>query len=260
MQRLNLKNRKGQNIVGVLEIPEGEIKGTCIVQHGWGGNKEKSTVQAMKNGFLESGFQAFNFDATNTFGESDGDYEKSTLGLHWEDFEDVTKWVQQQDWFVGPLAITGHSKGGYAVARYAEEHPEEVGYVVPVAPVVSGELSFKEYEARDPEGLKKWKEEGIIETTCDKEPGRVKRKHWFQMEERLQHDLLPSVDKITMPVLLIVGSKDSSCLGQTKVLFDAIPGGNKEIKIIEGAPHSYYEQSEQEECTNAIKNWLNKQI
>ena len=259
MQKLNLKNRKGQNIVGVLEKHEGEIKGTCVVQHGWGGNKEKPTVQAMKKGFLESGFQTFNFDATNTFGESDGDYEKSTLGLHWEDLEDVVKWVQEQEWFVGPLALTGHSKGGYAVARYAEEYPEEVSYLVPVAPVVSGKLSLKAMQEREPDVLEKWREDGVIETRSEKSEV-VKRKHWFQMEERLKHDLLPAANRIIMPVLLIVGSKDGHCFEQTEILFDNLPEGNKELKIIEGAPHSYYEKSEQDECTDAIKDWLNKQV
>lgn len=259
MKKLNLKNRKGQDIVGVLEKPEGKVKGTCVVQHGWGSYKEKPTVQAMKNGFLESGFQTFNFDTTNSFGESDGNFEKSTLGLHWEDLEDVAKWVQQQDWFIGPLALTGHSKGGYSVVRYAEEHSEEVGYLVSVAPVVSGKLSFKATEEREPGKLEKWKQDGVMESTSEK-TGITKRKHWFQMEERLQHDLLPNIDKLTMPTLLIVGSKDEHCLKQTQILFDTIQGSNKEIKIIKGAPHSYYKKSEQEECTNAIKNWLSKQI
>lgn len=75
--------------MGVLEKPNGETRGTCVIQHGWGSSKSSSTIQAVKNAFLEDGFQTFNFDTTNSFGESDGDYEKSTLGLHAEDFEGV---------------------------------------------------------------------------------------------------------------------------------------------------------------------------
>ena len=44
MKKLTLTNRKGQNIVGVLEKPMAAVRGTCVVQHGWGGTKEKSTV------------------------------------------------------------------------------------------------------------------------------------------------------------------------------------------------------------------------
>jgi len=161
MKTIEVTNRKGQRIVGDLETPlQGKIKGTCIVQHGWGGHRNKTTIQAAKNAFLETGFQTFNFDTTNSFGESDGNYEKSTLGLHWEDLEDVVQWSQKQDWFVGPLALTGHCQGGYAVARYAEEYPLQVSYLVPIAPVISGELSFEAHRTYKPEQLEKWKKEG----------------------------------------------------------------------------------------------------
>lgn len=255
MKKLELQNRKGQRIVGVLEIPEGTTRGTCIVQHGWGGHRNKPTVVAIKNAFLESGFQTFNFDTTNSFGESDGDYEKSTLGLHWEDFEDVTLWAQQQSWFKGPLALTGHSKGGYASLRYAQEHPEQVSYVVAVAPVVSGELSFQAAEKDDKEGLLRWKETGVKERVGKE--GNLRREHWFQMEERLQHSLLPLAEKLTMPVLFIVGSEDVSCPPEhIRILFEAMPENSKEIKILPGAPHSFYKEEEQEMCKSCIKAWL----
>lgn len=161
MQKLELKNRHGLKIVGDLEKPNGEIRGTCVILHGWGAHRNKDTVQVAKKGFLESGFQTFNFDATHSFGESDGDFEKSSMMTFWEDFEDVTKWVQTQEWFVGPLALSGHSKGGYAAVRYAEEYPDEVSYLVPIAPAISGKLSYQAREERDPEGLKEWKEKGV---------------------------------------------------------------------------------------------------
>ena len=259
MQELSLKNRKGQTIVGDLEKPAGDIRGTCIVQHGWGGNRNRETVQAIKQGFLDSGFQTFNFDTTNSFGESDGDFEKSTLGLHWEDLEDVVKWAQQQEWFKEPLALTGHSKGGYAVARYAEEYPDEVAYLAPIAPVVSGKLSFEAYEKFQPDFLKEWKEKGVIEK--EGKQGNVRREHWFQMEERLDHDLLPKAGNLTMPTLIVVGSEDHSCpLEHMEILKSKMPQGEVEIAVIEGAPHSYYKESEQMACTDAIKTWLSRVV
>jgi pimeloyl-ACP methyl ester carboxylesterase len=255
MQKFTIKNRKNQKIVGVLEKPESKIKGTCIVQHGWGGHKNKPTVQTIKNAFLESDFQTFNFDTTNSFGESDGDFEKSTMGLFFEDLEDVIKWAQKQKWFIAPLALTGHSKGGYSVVKYAEEYPEEVSYIVPIAPVVSGKLSFEKYEKNNPEELEKWKKEGV-RVRISKE-GNTRKEHWFQFEERLKHDLIPDARNLTMPILIIVGSEDESCpLEHQKILFDAIPEGKKTLKVIEGTPHSFNEISEQEKCKFLIKEWL----
>lgn len=257
MKKLTLKNRKDQTIVGDLEQPQGDIRGTCIVQHGWGGHRNKATIQAIKNAFLESGFQTFNFDTTNSFGESDGDFEKSTLGLHAEDLADVVKWSQEQDWFIGPLALTGHSKGGYAVMKYAEEHPDEVSYLVPVAPVISGKLSFEANQKYNKEEFEKWQKEGVLIRTGSE--GDTKVQHWFQMEERLNHNLLPKASNLTMPILIVVGSEDTSCPAEhQQIMIDAIPSEQKELTIISGAPHSFHKKSEQEECMEIIKSWLTK--
>jgi len=259
MEKHTLQNRKGQKIIGVLEKPSGKIRGTCIVQHGYSGFKEQNHIQVIKDAFLENGFITFNFDTTNSFNESEGEFEDATLGLHYEDFEDVVKWVQEQNWFQRPLALTGHSMGGYAVARYAEEYPDEVNLLIPVAPVVSGELSFEAHERFEPGDMEQWKQSGVKEVESSSIKGLVKRMPWSSMEERLGHNLLQNVGKLTMPTLLVVGSEDKSCPpDHAKQLFDAIPDGNKEFKLIEGAPHTYRDKEDLVEVKGVIVNWIKK--
>lgn len=261
MEKITFKNRKGQSIVGVLEKPTGEIKGTCVVQHGYSGFKEQDHIQIMKDAFLENGFVTFNFDTTNSFNESDGEFMDATLGLHYEDLEDVVKWTQEQEWFVKPLALIGHSMGGYAVARYAEEYPEEVSFLAPVAPVVSGELSFEAHERFEPGDLEKWKEVGFKEKISSSRPGIEKRMNWESMEERLDHDLLVKAEKLTMPTLLIVGSEDISCPpDHVEKLFDAIPEGVKTFEVIKGAPHTYHTSNDLIEVKNRITSWLQRVV
>lgn len=262
MKKLTLKNRKNQTIVGVLEKPVGNIKGTCIIEHGYSGFKEQDHIQAMKNAFLENEFITFNFDATNSFNESDGEFIKATLGLHYEDLEDVVRWAQKQNWFQKPLALTGHSMGGYAVARYAEEYPDEVDYLIPVAPLVSGKLSFEAKERFDPGDLEKWKKDGIKEVKNNSLPGVVKRMTWESMEERLNHNLLPNVSKLNMSTLFITGSKDESCPpDHVKKLFNLIPKNtDKQIKIIENAPHTYRTKEDLNTIKDTIYKWLKERV
>lgn len=97
-QKLKLKNRRGQNIVGVLTTPqerESPLIGTAILQHGYGGIKEHIQILTMEKSFLKNGFQVFNFDSPNSFGESDGEYKDARQGLHADDFENVTDWVKK---------------------------------------------------------------------------------------------------------------------------------------------------------------------
>lgn len=257
MQKITLQNRQSQNIVGLLTKPQGDIKGTCIVQHGWSGKKEQAHIMAMQNAFLKNGFQTFNLDTTNSFNESDGEYSKSRLGLHYEDFEDVTKWAQQQDWFVGPLALTGHSMGGYSAARYAEDYPDEVALTAPIAPVVSGELRKAAYLKFEPNDLREWEIQGVLIKESGTTPGLIKEAPYEAFIEMQNHNLLPLAHKLTMPVLLLTGSEDTSIPPEhVQRLFDAIPGDKKTFKVIAGAPHTYTSEVHLRELEDLISAWL----
>lgn len=257
MERLETKNKKGQRIVGILTKPKEEIKGTCVIEHGWSGSKEELHILAIQGAFLDNGFQTFNFDATNSFNESDGEYEDSRLGLHYEDMEDVCKWIQQQEWFTGVLAISGHSMGGYAAVRYAEEFPGQVGLIAPIAPVVSGALTKEAKERYSPGVLQKWKEDGVLITESSRSPGLMRYSPYDVHIEWLTHDLLPNAHKLTMPVFLLTGSKDTICPpDHVKQLFNAIPEGNKVFEILEDAPHTYVTEGDLEKLKTSLSNWL----
>jgi len=261
MTRIELQNRKDQKIIGLLTKPEGDIKGTAVIQHGWSGKKEQKHVVAIQDAFLENGWQTFNFDSTNSFGESEGDFSESRLGLHYEDMEDVCKWVQQQDWYVSGLAISGHSMGGYATARYAEDHLEEVTLIAPIAPVVSGKLTGEAKERHAPGSTAKWKEEGVLISESATTPGLIKRAPYAVHEEWQNHDLLPNADKLTMPAFLLTGTDDTSCPpDHVQQLFDAVPHDNKVYEIIEGAPHTYVTEDDLLEVKNRLSRWLSTNI
>ncbi len=259
--KLTLQNRKGQTIVGTLTKPPGVVKGTCVVQHGWSGSKEQSHVLTLQEAFLENGFQTFNFDATNSFNESDGEFKDSRLGLHYEDFEDITKWVQEQDWYVAPLALTGHSMGGYACARYAEEYPEEVAFTAPIAPVVSGVLRKEAYLKYEPEELKEWEEKGVLRKESSNRPGLFKEAPYEAFIEFQNHDLLPKAGRLTMPVFLLTGSKDIGIPPEhIQQFFDVIPEGKKTLEILEGAPHTYVSEHDLKELKERLSIWISKTI
>ena len=181
--------------------------------------------------------------------------------MHHEDFEDVAKWAEQQEWFQAPLAVVGHSMGGYSVARYAEDNPDKVAFCAPIAPVVSGRLTFDAHEEIRPDEFKKWKETGMLEKDSTSRAGVIKRSPWSHMEERLNHDLLPNADKLIMPVFLYVGTQDTSIPPKhVQLLYDAIPEGKKTLIIAEGAPHTYRTKEENNHLYESIHSWLKKLI
>ncbi len=107
-----LKNRKWQNIVGLLSKPNTKILWTAILQHGYSWMMRQKHILAAEEIFLKHWFQVFNFDTTNSFGKSDVHIRDARLWLHAEDFEDVANRVQEQKRSTWKILISWHSMWG----------------------------------------------------------------------------------------------------------------------------------------------------
>ncbi len=265
-EKLTLKNRRDLSIVGILTKPEekdSSIIGTAILQHGYGSTKERKQLLAMQEAFLKNGFQVFNFDTTNSFGESDGEYKNARLGLHADDFEDVANWVQEQDWFTGKLLVSGHSMGGFASARYALKNFDKVDFVIPFAPVISGELSFVAERKFNPGILNKWKEYGVLFEKSKTVHDIIKEKPWNVVVEYFNHSLIRTFFEEGMknsPILLIACEKDIHIPPEyIKIFYDAL-GDTKSFEIIDGASHSPKEKKYLNRLSEIIDLWLQEQL
>ncbi|MBD3253372.1 alpha/beta fold hydrolase [Candidatus Pacearchaeota archaeon] len=250
----DIKNRKGQKIVVQIEEKENP-KGIAFVMHGLSGNKEQPHIRTMADAFLEKGYTVILFDTTNTFGESDGQLEDATITNYYEDLEDVIKWSKNQSWYEEPFILAGHSLGGICILLYAEKYPNEVSAIAPISTVVSGELSFK---TKGEGNLDEWKEKGIREWKGHS--GQMKRLKWSHMEDRLKHDVLKKIDKIRMPILLIVGEHDTSTpVEHQKILYEELDC-KKELNIIKGSEHTFRSEEELKELKEYFLKWIDSLV
>jgi len=255
MKKLKIQNRKGENIVVLLENPKNP-KGLAIVMHGLGGNKEETHISTFAKSFKDRNFSVVRFDTTNTFGESDGKYENATVTNYYEDLEDLIKWAKLQSWYQEPFFLVGHSLGGLSVILYAQKHPSEIKGLAPISTVISGKLSLETPEYINT--WKNWKESGWKEELSESKPGLIKKLKWSHMEDRLKYDVLPDANKLTMPVLMIVGENDfSTPYNHQKLLFDKLPG-KKEIHLIKTAPHTFRKLSQLMEIKQIFLSWIDK--
>jgi pimeloyl-ACP methyl ester carboxylesterase len=248
-----IKNRKDQKIAVLIEKPE-HPKGLVFVMHGLSGFKEQPHIEAYANAFFKNGYTAIRFDTTNTFGESDGNYEDATTTNYYEDLEDVINWAKSQPWYQEPFCLIGHSLGAICIALYAEKHPEKVKALAPTSTVVSGALSMETEHYKNI--AEEWKQTGWCVEKSEARPGLIKRLKWSHMEDRLKYDLLPEAYKLTMPVLLMVGEKDESTPPEHQYrLYERLPG-KKEIHIIKGSEHTFREKQHLEEIKQIIDRWV----
>ncbi|MBI2609634.1 alpha/beta fold hydrolase [Candidatus Giovannonibacteria bacterium] len=247
------QNRHGQKICVLVEksLPQ---KGLAFVMHGLGGFKEQPLIQAVAEAFLETGFTVVRFDSANTFGESEGNYEKATVTNYYEDLEDVIEWARKQGWYLEPFVLAGHSFGGFCTAFFAENHPEKVKALAPISAMVSGKLSME--TGYEKEIVSEWERTGWREEKSISKPGAIKRLPWSHVADRLRYDLLPKIANLKMPVLIVVGEKDKTTpLEHQKVLFEKI-AGKKEFHVIKGAHHTFLSEKDCAELKNLFEIWI----
>jgi alpha/beta superfamily hydrolase len=110
MEKLFIKNRKNQNIIIILEESK-DSKGLVFVMHALGATKDQPQIQTFAKAFKDNNYTVIRFDATNSCGESDGDYADATITNYYEDLEDVIKWAKNQNFYQEPFVLCGHSLG-----------------------------------------------------------------------------------------------------------------------------------------------------
>ncbi len=251
MEKFTIKNRHGLKIVTQLEKAD-QPAGLAIILHGLGGFKDQDHIEVFAQSFKDANYTVLRYDATHSFGESEGEYKEATTSGYYDDLEDVIDWAKDQDWYIEPFVLVGHSLGGISILLYAEKYPDKVKALAPISTVVSGELMKQAYGDQ----LETWQEKGFIERPSVSKPGEIKILNWSFVEDLKNIDTFSEVDKLTMPVLLIVGNVDKY-KPHSKILYDKLPG-QKEIHIIKNAPHTFREKEHLYEIKQIFDKWIKK--
>jgi dipeptidyl aminopeptidase/acylaminoacyl peptidase len=256
-EKFAIKNRRGLKLVTQVDALQNP-KNLVFIAHGQAGFKEQGHIQAATDVFLENGYRVVRFDATHSLGESDGDILDVTYDNYIEDLEDVINWASKQGWFKQPFCLCGHSMGAQSTAWFAENHPDQVSLLVALAPVVNFNLLISTF---NPRHRKSWQELGYNEKKSNSKPGAKFRVGWGVNESLKKFDLLPNADKLSMPVLIVVGENDDPCPPKhQQIFFDAIAGNNKKLEEIKGLDHNYRPLGSKvqklEELKRVVNDWL----
>lgn len=250
-----IPNRHGLNIAVLVEIPANP-KGLVFIVHGWTSSRNSSSAVAFAETTLQHNMIAVRFDCTHSSGESDGSIELSTISTFVDDLDAVVQWAKTQPWFQTPYILAGNSLGGITILEHTHKHKNEVCAIALIATVVSGELSVQARLRKDPEAMARWQAAGIQHQTYTAGSADFP---WTHMEDRLNHDALVYASELTMPVLMCVGSEDDSCPpDHQRLLYDALGSNDKELHIIDGAPHSYKDPAHVAVLKSHIYEWFVK--
>lgn len=252
-----ISNRFGEKVVIETWISEFS-KGLIFLMHGLGGYKEQEQIQYFAKVYSDLGMTVVTFDTTNSIGESGGLYEDATITNYYSDLEDVIDWSKDQKWYSEPFVLSGPSLGGICSCMYAERYPEKVKALVPFAPVINGELRIEAMKRANLQQYLDWEKTGWKIAESRSRPGLIKKLKFNHVIDNQKYDILKEVDKIKVPVLLIVGEKDKTVpTDHVEILYNAL-NCPKEFHIINGSEHTFKTPEHLEEIRGIIINWFAK--
>lgn len=118
---------KGQTLVGYMYQSGEEQHGIVVMAHGFGGGGHNSYM-ACANYFAAHGYYVFAYDATGndeSEGEAVGGLPQGVI-----DLDHAITFVEESGNFPDlPIALFGHSWGGYSVCNVLAYHPEAVAVI-----------------------------------------------------------------------------------------------------------------------------------
>jgi pimeloyl-ACP methyl ester carboxylesterase len=233
-----LTNRHGLQVFVKLLLVPGSQRNVYLA-HGFSDVHDTAHMRALTGAYVVAGYNVIVWDATHSWGRSEGSSEKASFFYHHEDLEDVVEWSRSQPWHQERFALAGHSLGGMVAGTYAASHPRQVVNLALVSPVVSGRALRRRV------CLPVWL-------------WRRRRRHLLEfLRSAWSYDLLRSARRLTMPVLIVGAGRDIIIPPRLlRRLYGAIPGPTKRLEIVAGARHGLDADWEMERLASLIVKWL----
>lgn len=229
-EEILFKNNQGQNLSGVLHIPEGEGPFPAVVMFtGLASFKDKPHHENFRNKLAEAGIVAFAFDYTG-HGKSEGQYLDFTVSQGIQDAKNAIEYLKEQK-FVDEkrIGLSGTSLGALIALALAAEMPQ-IKALVLMSPAIN--LAMTQGQNLDSAKLKELQEKGWLDY------------HGYQLSFKFLQDAqkldgISLLSKIKIPTLIIHGDKDKIVpVDMAKKLF-AILACQKEFMIAEKEGHDF---------------------
>lgn len=211
-----------------------------IIGHGVTGNKDRPWAVALAEALEKEGFNALRFSFSGN-GESEGDFEKSTISKEVKDLKAVVNAAEDEGYH--RICYIGHSMGA-AVGVISAVKDERIALLVSLSGMVyTQKFLEREFGDQTPGKGYMWDDKDC--------PLSVE----FAEDMKKIDNVLDKTEKIEVPWLIVHGDADDVVpVEEGKEIF-AAAYEPKDLVIIPKADHVYSEKGEQK-MIDAVIPWL----
>ena len=188
-RQVRFKGALGDEIVGLLDLPDGEPRAYGVFAHCFTCTKNVRVVPEIAKRLNAEGLALLRFDFTG-LGQSGGSFSETTLRTNTQDLVAASTWLASE--YAPPSFLVGHSLGGAAVLSVASSIPSVRCLATIAAPAeathVRSLLAGAEFDAS-----------GVAEVRIG---GRLFPLGRDLVEDLETHDVLASVGQLQRPLLV----------------------------------------------------------
>ena len=225
-RRVTFTGGTGHRLVGILDYPDGEPRGTALYAPCFTCGKDLKAAARIGRALAEWGIAVLRFDFTG-IGDSDGVFAETNFTDNQSDVLAAADFLREE--IGGPELLIGHSLGGAAVLSMAQRIETARGVVALAAPSDTVHLA-EHLVSRDPRVMS----EGQGSVHIGGRPFEI-RPHLI--EDLKAHVIEDAVRALHKPLLVLHSPVDETlAFYHAERLFEWSPGP-KSLVTLEGADH-----------------------
>ncbi|MCX6814338.1 MAG: alpha/beta fold hydrolase [Candidatus Aenigmarchaeota archaeon] len=252
MKKVSFQNGRGQKLAGILH--EADSDKVVILLHGFGGDKDEQGifVRTAEN-LNKNGFSALRFDFAGS-GESEGEFSEMSFSSGIEDLNSAIEFVKNKGY--KKIGLVGQSFGGaVSILGYSKSIQTMVLWN-PVSKVISFENYLSSHN-------RNWK--GDLKTKGFCVIYKYKRNKFLTIGKKLldeveKLDILSEARKISCPVLVIHGDKDSVLPWKNSLELLKVLKEPKKLEIVKVPSMASMTLTRKKSLLDLTVNWFKKYL
>ena len=250
LQKVNFKNKNGENLVGRLELPaDRHPHNFAIFAHCFTCTKNLLAVKNISKALTNNGFAVLRFDFTG-LGESEGDFSDTNFSGNVEDLVAAADFLKEN--YSAPTLLIGHSLGGAAVIFAAQDIPSISAVATIGAP--SNPVHVQHLLQT---GLDEIQSKGEAVVNLGGRDFKIKK----QFVQDLQEHALPKVAKnLRKPLLILHSPQDTTVEIKNAEEIYVAAHHPKSFVSLDGADHLLSNKKDSVYVGEVISGWAKRYL